>query len=56
MSDPRSFALLALIGLAFAGWHLRPTIAAAWSAWRTSRHPNQLGPLQRADVYRRSRP
>jgi hypothetical protein len=48
---------LALLAFAVAGvalWKMRPTIAAAFDAWRISRHPDHIGPMRRADIYERT--
>jgi hypothetical protein len=51
-----SLAVLALIPIVWALVKCRPTIAAAFDAWRTSRHPDRLGPMRRADLYERHHP
>lgn len=50
-----TLAVLPAIAVGFALWHTRHLIAAALDAWRRSHHPDQLGPIRRADTTRSTR-
>jgi hypothetical protein len=52
------FALLALAVTLYAVWKMRPSLGAFLDAWQRSprRHPRQVGPMRRPDLYERHHP